>query len=664
MSFLDSFKQSKKGMPRAGREALKRKEDETVVKLTGEPKAERRGVSLVLWSDVDQYPDKIELLLQKSTIKEQLVRTVHELFRGKSYTTKDRTKAFFPSTSANYISNRSNAGAVGAILQHPTLLQGLRKAGGYFNTETKSREEEIEGTERIMVTSDQTDFKKNFDMLWIRILQLASKEEANAEPVGLPEALKIRVITKGPPFIQTVLRGLWKFLHTTLKKHPAFTLIGQPIDEVYILDRMGAKLKETEGYLSGDYEGATDNLKSWISETIAEAIGEELKLYPVERRLFITALTQHILRGKKQTTGQLMGSIVSFPILCIANAALTRWAYEVDQKKTCLLRDTPMMINGDDVVLKCSAKGYSLWSQITREAGLIESLGKTYFSREFLNMNSTTYIRDELNPQTLLIEKEQVTRTVFTPTRAVQLLSTVKYTTRTVPFRLVKYINMGLMNGLKRSGLSVGLNDQDDPRNNIGTRYREMIRLCPETLIHKAHKIFINSHRKLLVSSHLPWYIPEWLGGLGITGIETPSVKDLRISRMIIQNWKTTRPISLAHQEMNWKTWQLAAKHVPEPFIVQQKNKGCEDYNNVVAEKCIDLLFDSNVTLEDLFTGIQEGMSKTKVAISHNARMWKVSTYKHLGKPLTMEELKFQGRYLSYQNENLKVNQELLNSLD
>jgi hypothetical protein len=86
MSFLASIKQAKKGMPRAGNNLLRAKEEETVIKLTSEPKSTGRGNFLINWADAELYPNKVETGITLSIMKRQLVRTVHELFREASYT--------------------------------------------------------------------------------------------------------------------------------------------------------------------------------------------------------------------------------------------------------------------------------------------------------------------------------------------------------------------------------------------------------------------------------------------------------------------------------------------------------------------------------------------------------------------------------------------------
>jgi hypothetical protein len=400
-----------------------------------------------------------------------------------------------------------------------------------------------------------------------------------------------------------------------------------------MLDRLGRKLQSNEGYLSGDYAAATDNLHSWVSNTIANAVSDRLKLSEIERKLFIASLTGHTIEGRKQTTGQLMGSITSFPVLCIANAAFTRWAKEIDLKRKVSLKDSTIMVNGDDVAMRCTKQGYRYWSKITKFGGLEESVGKTFFSRQFVQINSVNYLRDEDNPVDLVTSEKG--KTII----------------RSCPFHEVKYVNMGLITGTKRSGGNIGLKDQSDSKTNLGTWYRELMKLCPNHLREDVHQHFINRHRKTLNKFQIPWYVPEWLGGWGLTGYTSPSELDLRVAGMILRNWETVRPISIAHQEASWKTWLMAEKRIPAFTVNQRSNPGVDAYTNLVSKICIDLLFDSDVDLEQLFVAPE---SKENFWIFQiNEKIWLPSSYKALGPPIPKEHIEFQGKYQSLKEEKV-----------
>ncbi len=74
------------------------------------------------------------------------------------------------------------------------------------------------------------------------------------------------------------------------------------------------------------------------------------------------------------------------------------------------------------------------------------------------------------------------------------------------PFKQVKYLNLGLVKGVKRSGGIIGLNDHSS-HENIGARYRDMLQLLDPTMHEQAHKLFIEFHKEYLEKARVPWVI-------------------------------------------------------------------------------------------------------------------------------------------------------------
>jgi len=609
-SFLSSILLSKKGMPLPNEEDLAAGLEKTVKSLTSE-RAQAPKKILRPWGDLGDVP--IEGTLSIDSVKNELRRTVKEIFGGAEFTDEDRFKPFFPSTSANYINNRAGAGAVGVIAENPELLKGLRVPGGTLAIGkygkhrglTKSVEEgsgvedrrvgfpdeetrEIRGEEEYVY--EDTQLKENFKTLMKRVNEKAMKEPATVVAVALAEALKIRTISKGPPLTYTALRPLWKFMHDQLRKLKTFSLIGTPDTEEIILNILGKSLCDGYMFMSGDYKAATDNIHSWVSEHVAECISDELKLSDDERELFIRALTRHVFDTpegpKEQKTGQLMGSIVSFPILCIINAAMCRWAMELAELKFKKLENCALGVNGDDCVLKSKLSVYSYWHDITSFVGLEESIGKTFQSKAFLNINSKTYL---FNPDYHLIECERTGG------------GTVH---RECPYEEVMYVNMGTLTGQARSGV-IKISDQDDPRATLATRAKTLLQYCPEDLRDRVMREFLTRNRKILDSTGLPWFIPEWLGGLGLPDILPEygnSEIDLRVATRILLNWRKKKPIHLAQGKSPWYVREYAQRALPSPFqTLEREDPTVQAWSNLTGKKTVDLIFDNRVEIQDIF---------------------------------------------------------------
>ena len=397
-------------------------------------------------------------------------------------------------------------------------------------------------------------------MYW-KAFKVALSEEPVVKPVGLAEALKIRVISKGPPVTYFVLKSFQEFLWKRLKSFPVFSLIGRPIEvddiERIIGDPTGCTI------VSGDYKASTDNLHPWVSEVLLEELGKVLGesdyISPDLLALAKRALTGHIFEdrdGKRspQRMGQLMGSIISFPFLCLANAALCRMALEIaeDSTRTVSLLDLhrlsfgrltelslksnqiPLLVNGDDCVLasRCSRLG-EIWEAITKIAGLSSSVGKTYVvgpgsKRYFAVMNSCHYDWDGLH------------------------------------WVLRSYVNMGLVKGLGRTG--GGETDSGRPIEQLGDAHQKLYETAPRDLWGTVNRLFFYYNTNELKKYRGSWFFPKWLGGLGLVKTGEYTNQELRqVSALKILISQGLGP-ELIPSTPEWDMHRVALKRQSELF--------------------------------------------------------------------------------------------------
>nr|UQB76051.1 RNA-dependent RNA polymerase [Flumine narna-like virus 43] len=224
---------------------------------------------------------------------------------------------------------------------------------------------------------------------------------------------------------------------------------------------------------------------------------------PILRKLFIQALTEHeyIVKTERkkvagqpqpdiqqftepQKVGQLMGSIVSFIVLCIINGACMRCAFEAAHQIIVHMRNFGGWINGDDCLTPYSDQRFpAIWEAIAQQFGFAKSLGKTYASCTFCTMNST------------LFEVATTDNDVHT-------------------WSMVPYVNLGLVHGMKRS------TDAATERlhyTELGTLHQELMSTCPPDLKIPLTTLFLEVHKEALAKAGpLPWFLPEWMGGLGL----------------------------------------------------------------------------------------------------------------------------------------------------
>jgi hypothetical protein len=218
---------------------------------------------------------------------------------------------------------------------------------------------------------------------------------------AIPEPLKVRMITKGEAQ-NWVLKPLQKAMHKALKDFPCFRLTsGQSIINNF------KKAKCGMDFLSGDYSAATDNLNMDIMYNIVD---ELIKVLPKEIIPFVLRESgPHLIEYPKdaqlepvlQTNGQLMGSLLSFPILCVANAATYGIASNCED-----LVDLQCLINGDDIVFRDYDKVILRWKNIASKMGLIPSVGKNYQAKDWFTINSQ-FVYCGCNSNNLLVNPSE-----------------------------------------------------------------------------------------------------------------------------------------------------------------------------------------------------------------------------------------------------------------
>jgi hypothetical protein len=84
-------------------------------------------------------------------------------------------------------------------------------------------------------------------------------------------------------------------------------------------------------------------------------------------------------------------------------------------------------------------------------------------------------------------------------------------------FKETKYVNLGLMFGLKRSGQKIGVDAVSDTSDStLGERCRTLIRCCPPDIQEAVMRTFLHHHRRVLEKIGIPWFVPESWGGVGL----------------------------------------------------------------------------------------------------------------------------------------------------
>jgi hypothetical protein len=121
----------------------------------------------------------------------------------------------------------------------------------------------------------------------------------------------------------------WAWLNDALGKSvrsQKWSIFGRSVAE-WLAD---AEMGSGENVVSGDLEAATDNISTLATHAILRAVGEIYHLSDADlSQIHSFTCCADIFRGEgqpplKQRRGQLMGSILSFPILCVFSAFCCR----------------------------------------------------------------------------------------------------------------------------------------------------------------------------------------------------------------------------------------------------------------------------------------------------------------------------------------------------
>lgn len=215
------------------------------------------------------------------------------------------------------------------------------------------------------------------------------------------EPLKVRIISKGNALEYYEMAPLQKCIHGVLREMNAFRLIGRRVCPTDFIDLLPAIISKENVWCSVDYSAATDGLSSYFGLEILDRI---LCFIPYEDRVRAGKVLgphrlsyPHKVDGKMtyqerglQTNGQLMGSILSFPILCLANLGVylhtIRSSDESDLDR--------VLVNGDDMAYVGTDRLWTRHKKVAGRVGLEMSVGKAYTHRKFSTVNSTVVLFD------------------------------------------------------------------------------------------------------------------------------------------------------------------------------------------------------------------------------------------------------------------------------
>jgi len=205
--------------------------------------------------------------------------------------------------------------------------------------------------------------------------------------------LAVRMITKGSAegrCLKPLQVAMWK----ALQLDPKFFCTGNPDVQKGFDLNLKRNLNDDEFYLSGDYDASTDRLHLDLSMEILEGILENINHEPTKRWARYE-FGEHLIEYPpwtkidtiEQKRGQLMGNLLSFPILCLANKIVCEIAELED-----------FIVNGDDLLAIANERQIENWRVTGTSCGLLPSIGKNYVSKNFGTFNSKLIVDKIVTP--------------------------------------------------------------------------------------------------------------------------------------------------------------------------------------------------------------------------------------------------------------------------
>jgi hypothetical protein len=200
---------------------------------------------------------------------------------------------------------------------------------------------------------------------------------------------KWRIVTKANAEMQ-LLRPLHKIMYNHISKRK-WLLRGDADSKAFV----SFTQVKGEEFCSGDYESATDNLNQHVQKEILRLILQNCSNVPNGiKKLAMKSLNLMVNQVDDseescfekgvvfQNSGQMMGNLLSFPLLCLVNYLTFKFLVK---------RDVPVKINGDDIVFRATPEEIQRWKDGVGASGLVLSPGKTLVSSTYFTLNSTLF---------------------------------------------------------------------------------------------------------------------------------------------------------------------------------------------------------------------------------------------------------------------------------
>jgi len=163
-------------------------------------------------------------------------------------------------------------------------------------------------------------------------------------------------------------------------------------------------------------------------------------------------------------------------------------------------------------------------------------------------------------------------------------------------YKHIKYVNMGLLQGLRRSGGQLSLVNDEGEWGTLGGLARQLIDDSPEDLKESVLCQFIHNNSEALKQFSLPWFLPEHLCGVGLptVGKYAPAKFDLQVARKIYENPDKFH-VSTIKPDVPYKVWEYATGRFratnAQKFNGYGEDESMLSESDILGALCIESLF-------------------------------------------------------------------------
>jgi len=427
--------------------------------------------------------------------------------------------------------------------------------------------------------------------------------------IPLSEPLKVRTISKGQGLAMYYSKHLQKHLKCYVDRFPCMKLTHATLDIESklpekdftdldfqaMLDREKRLGLDFSFFVSGDYSSATDKLNPAATKMIFERLLNRFGVSDDDKKVFRSILYEQFLvypkeysgqlkkdvrtkdlqidRGDdlivtldntrvsgqsftgpdptrglftvRQRNGQLMGSILSFPVLCLANMICYQFTLEQYLGHKVSPYDLPAFFNGDDALFRANDRFYALWLENIKFVGFELSIGKNYVHPKYFTINSQLFVFDA----------------------------------ETERFKNEKFLNNGLLMGQSKGG-----NSQDESP--VWVNYKTVVAGASNKV--NAHNRFLYYNRNSLFAAtsnsrgtgEYNYFFPRELGGLGMVAPAGVTLKDPTTFQAQLACYlnRLHRKNVIDDSSLTNSKLLLLTKPLPSINMVEKTVKGPETY--------------------------------------------------------------------------------------